>query len=276
MIKIKELFNKILSEDTVFKTKLSDEIKRHMNVFSGRLITWFGSPGKMIVINSKYINSTVDNQYSQSKIAQLKELIDNNYQDETTNENIELECGYGSGEIVNFQSILEEQIDEYNDEFTMNYGNKPNASSIGDSEFDNYIGAEYLDETNLLGGDYDDRDVLDILNNNKFFLIYNKSVENLYHIINQKIGNNISDIDKEYINNFINIEKQLKEMVDNKDGDIGDFRITLRDGNHRTMTAIDMGEQYVAVDLVDDDVETFKDYINTLNYVNFVTYKHNS
>jgi len=119
---------------------------------------------------------------------------------------------------------------------------------------------------------WDDIDLYRLLEKNKFFLVYGKTLEQLKEEVNQlRIKNreefdvDLTAVDFDYLNEFIEIETNLNNAVDNKDGDIGDFRIQLRDAHHRVMGAIAAGENYICVNLEKNDIKRFKGHYTKVN-----------
>lgn len=58
-------------------------------------------------------------------------------------------------------------------------------------------------------------------------------------------------------------ERILKRAVDLRQGDLGQFAATVRDGNHRTFGAILGGEQEVAIRLYDNDIEEVREALRS-------------
>jgi len=57
------------------------------------------------------------------------------------------------------------------------------------------------------------------------------------------------------------LDQELKEAVESEDGDLGQWAITIRDGNHRAFGALLAGEPYVYVMLSDNQYQDFKEGI---------------
>ncbi len=119
-----------------------------------------------------------------------------------------------------------------------------------------YIGNEdYIDEEYGPSSE----EVSNFFKKNKYSLVEGgKSVDNL----KREFLNLDYDEDDEYIfDEFIELETSLKDVVDGELGDLGDFRIQLRDGHHRVMGAIEAGERYVCINLDKDDINKYADKI---------------
>lgn len=251
---------------THFNTTIDLDVKKFSNEFVGRAVTWYGDPYQMIGIDKDYVDGMSGNIYDNDKLEFVKQMIDE------SEDNVEFECSYAHGNTLNFTDIKEQQESVFVGIFESDYEGTTEAASIGNEELDNYIGADELGETELMSIEsWNNLDLYDLLNENRFFLIYNKEMSVLDKEVKEL--EDISEDDLNYYKRFIEIERQLKEAVDNEDGDIGDFRIQLRDGHHRVMGAIEAGEKYICVNLAKDDIERFKDIIDKNPYVFRVTKK---
>lgn len=260
---IREEIINYLKEEDYYDTKLPDDVKRNQNRYIGRGVTWYGSPEQMIVVHKDQVHGMWGNIYNPDKIEYVKNLILN------SEENIEFECSYGLGDVVSFIDISEHQQSNVQDNFGIDYDGYDEPLSIGDTELDDYIGHEDIEDSKLLKYEsYDDVDLYNLLNDNKFFLLQNKSLDQLNKEIEdlrqknlQEIDEGFSENDQDFINAFIEIEENLYNAVKNNEGDLGLFMVQLRDGHHRVMGAIAAGEQYVCVDLAKEDIAKYKDYI---------------
>jgi hypothetical protein len=252
--------------EAYFNNTIDLDVKKLSNEFTGRAVTWYGDPYQMIGIDKDYVDGMFGNIYDNDKLESVKQLINN------SEDNVEFECSYAHGNVLNFTDIKEQQESVFGGNFGTDYDGTDKAASIGNEELDNYIGNEELDETELMSIEtWDNSDLYDLLNAKRFSLIYNIEISTLDKEVQEL--DDLSENDLNYYKRFIEVERQLKEAVDNEDGDIGDFRIQLRDGHHRVMGAISSGEKYVCVNLAKDDIERFKDIIDKENYVFWVTNK---
>lgn len=259
--------------DEHFDTTIDDDIKEHSNRYIGRGVTWYGSPDQMISVNKNYIDFTPENMFDDEKIEFLRDLIINH------DENVEIECSYGSANIIKFQDILEEQQSVFLGEFEQNYNGTVSPSSIGDDELDNYIGSEELEESELMGYEsYDDPDLYEMLNKNRFYLVNGKSNDYIKEIVNDlsienedMIGEPLTSRDYEYVKIFMDIENKIFESIKDGWGDIGTMRITLGDGNHRVSAAIEAGEEFICLNLVEDDIIKYSNEIKELKYINRIS-----
>jgi hypothetical protein len=119
---------------------------------------------------------------------------------------------------------------------------------------EDYFDATLPDNIKRLSNRYIGRGVTWYGDPNQMIVIHKDYVDGMW--------GNIYDSDKlNYVVEFIDMEESLKYTVDNEFGNIGDFRIQLRDGHHRVMGAIEAGENYICVNLDKDDVKLYADKI---------------
>lgn len=252
---ILEQINLILEfEDFEFREKLSDDEKLGTIKYSGRNVDWYGDPDSMIVIHKDDVFSRVDNNFYPKKLDQIEELIRN------SEENVEILCSYGMGEIVTISDIMEQQTSFYNDRFYNDYSLE-NPRSIGDSDLDRYLGdVDYtMDEIN-----FDDEELNDYLEENLYQL--DGDVEEMRRVF-KKMTNRLSEdhpendsewyedgeLAEEWYNHadeqvFSRIEA-IQNAIESKDGDLGKFVVQIRDSNHRITGAVNSGEEYVCIEL---------------------------
>jgi len=248
----------IISENQVkkifesFDSKISNDIKRLSKKYNGRNIVWYGDPKQMIVINKDYVDGTFGNIYYPDKIEQLVNLI------KDSDEKIEIECAYGTGEIISIIDVLEEQTSYVSGNFSSDYDGKDNPSSTGDETLDEYLGTEDLSE--YFEYIYMQDEVQKYFEDNKTLVARGvKSPKQIIQSFN-KFPVDEDYEDSEALQEYLELELDLKNAIDNEEGDLGDFRVTMRDGHHRMKAAIAVGEQYICLNLVKDDIEKFKGY----------------
>lgn len=262
-----------LQEEDYFDITLPDDIKKFSNRYFGRGVVWYGDPDQMIYIHKDFVDGMFGNIYNHDKLQYVEDIIRH------SDEYVEFECSYALGGMVTLTDIKEEQNAVANDRFETDYEGTQNPATIGDEELDNYIGNDGLDDTDLLAWvSWDDIDLYNLLEKNKFFLLHGKTVEQLKEEINQlriktkeEIDEDFTNADFDFIKEFIEVETNLKKAVDDGDGDIGYFRIQLRDAHHRVMGAIAAGENYICVNLEKDDLRQYGNILNNLKYVGRVT-----
>lgn len=242
-----------------FEPTIDPQVKKLSARFVGRGVTWYGSPQQMIVIHKDYVDGMWGNIYDHEKMDELTEMIRNH------DENVEIECSYAQGSIVNFQQIKEEQESFADGRFETDYDGKRKPASIGDDQLDSYIGSKYLEEVGKYGTD------LSMFVPFKFKLALAEGndeglAEKFKSMLQEKLGD---DVTENEINDFIEIELELRNAIANDGGDLNTFRAELRDGHHRVFGAINAGEIYVCMNLDKDDIPLIEGY----SYVHRVTGK---
>lgn len=240
--------------ENYFNDKLPSDIKKHSKKYVGDKVTWYGDSEQMIVVNSDQVHGMWGNIYDNDKFNSLVEQI------KYSEENIELECSYGLGTVIDIIDIREHQQAYHNNSFDIDYEEFDNPYTIGDEELDNYLGNEdYISEKYQ----YIDDMVQEFFIKNRFDIAENLKSENDIREEFMKLIVDSDDIDYsiEVLEEFIDIETELKESIENNEGDLNKFEVQLRDGHHRVMAAIEAGEDKVCVNLAKEDIEKFKDFI---------------
>lgn len=231
--------------DEYFSPKLPMEIKERLNKFSGRGVIWYGDPEQMIVVHSDDVVGMFGNEYDRAKLSSLVRMIENSL------EKVELECSYAYGSVVDMQNVLEHQVAEFNGHFSAEYEGHKRPYSTGDKELDKYLGNdEFLDDN----FDFSTREIRKFIRAHKYPW---KSVEELtseFHALNP----NEDDLDN--FDQFLEIYESLQDAIDKKSGDLGKFKVQLRDGHHRVFGAIEAGEEYVCVNLKKEELQEFKNF----------------
>jgi len=261
---VREIIRNVLKEyydtevDAPFTTTLPDEIKNRSNSYVGRGVTWYGDPDQMIVLHKSQVEGMWGNVYDNDKFNYLVDLI------RTHEDNIEIECSYGIGDVIQLTDIVEHQTSERDGTFQTDYDGIDEPYSLGDEELDEYVSIENLMDFDDMSLYLDDFDVAKVFNENRIYLALGKvSIEEVKEELSEVSDGSEQDI--KALNEFIRYEKMLKEALNNKDGDLGTFKVQIRDGHHRVMGAIEAGEEYVCVNLVKEDLEKFKGYYNKVN-----------
>ena len=248
---IKEEWNEYEQYDQgekYFSTKLPDDIKNRSHKWSGKNVTWYGDPDQMIVISKDDVHGMFGNAYDSQKLQYVKDMI------EESPENVEFECSYGIGGIVDIIEVSEHQTANFEGSFQTDYDGHTDPYTTGDSELDEYLGNEYYISDNY---DFDSDEAESFLDEHKLFLVRNPGKLETFkreYIIKAEP----SEDDVEVMYEIVGIQKRLLDAVKNNEGDLGTFKVQLRDGHHRVMGAIDSGEQYVCLNLAKDDIERFK------------------
>ena len=177
---IKEEVINYLQEEDYFDTTLPDDIKKFSNQYFGRGVIWYGDADQMIYVHKDFVDGMWGNIYDPDKLKYVEDMIRH------SDDYVEFECSYAHGGVSNFTDILEEQKAVVDDRFITDYEGQDKPASIGDEDLDNYIGNDGLDDTDLLAWvSWDDIDLYNLLEKNKFFLLHGKTVEQLKEEINQ-------------------------------------------------------------------------------------------
>jgi hypothetical protein len=256
IINMKSYIKKLLREfasglnEDYFDATLPDNIKRLSNRYVGRGVTWYGDPNQMIVIHKDYVDGMWGNIYDSDKFNYVVELIDG------SEENVEFDCSYAIGNVIGLADIREHQEAVYSGRFDIDYEGVTRAASTGNNVLDAYIGNEdYMDEEYGLSTD----ELIRFFRKNKYALV--EGVKSVDELRDEFLELEYDDNDEYAFDEFIDMEESLKYTVDNEFGNIGDFRIQLRDGHHRVMGAIEAGENYICVNLDKGDVKLYADKI---------------
>jgi hypothetical protein len=251
-----------------FNTTIDDDVKRNSSKYTGRYVDWYGNPDEMIYIHKNYVDGQFGNIYDDKKLNFLTKLIRNH------DENIEIETSYGHGDVIRIQDIIEQQEAYKDGRFSTDYDGQDEPMSIGDDDLDDYLGSDTLEDAEVIYSFPDEVDIYEYANDNRFSIINGKtSGEFLAGMFNQLGINesNLTEADKEFLSEFFEAEKRVLDNIENGHGDINSFRVQLRDGHHRVNAAINAGEDYVALDLGDNGISKYGEYIKNLPYVGRVT-----
>jgi hypothetical protein len=246
----------IMSED-YFNPTIDKDDKARSKRYFGRNVEWYGIPGKMIVIHKDYVHGMWGNLYDNKKLDYLRDLI-LDYPDR-----IELECSYGIGSVVTLQDITEHQISVAVGDWEIDYEGHSEPYSIGDELLDKYLGVESLDDDGdlfeLQG--YDNYEIMSLMDGYKTLIASKLATkeEFMEEIIDLPID--LTEADKETIQYFFEYEDRVRDAVENEEGDMNDFSVQLRDGHHRVFGAIAAGENYVCVNIDDDSLEKYREYL---------------
>jgi uncharacterized protein YqgQ len=245
-----KLRESILKEEDYFNATLPDDVKSHSKRFEGRNVVWYGDPDQMIALKKEEVEGMWGNIYYPEKMEYLTNLIINH------EDKIEIECSYGIGDVTSIIDVMEEQASYKEGGFEVDYEQLDEPSSIGDEDLDDYLGSDDLYDSDLLGGYDVDTEVMAFMNKHKTSIAIGKeTVETLMANFKQLEA---SEEEVEAFKEFLKTEVEIKNAIDNQDGDIGDFRVQLRDGHHRVMAAFEAGEEFVCVNLAKEDIAKYK------------------
>ena len=246
---------KIIKEDEeYFNMALPDNIKKHSNRYMGRKVIWYGNPDQMIVVNKNNVHGMWGNIYDSEKLKYVEKMI------RSSKYYVEFECSYAMGSIVDIEDIIEHQNAYIGGRFYVDYEGFEEPYSTDSSELDNYLGIEDLDELDIFKYTISNPDLYKFFKKYKFNITYNKHTKETLFKEYQKYEPDESEIDA--FNDFIEVEERLGDAIVNQDGDIGEFSVQLRDTHHRVMGAINIGENFVCVNLDKEDLAKYGNYVN--------------
>lgn len=236
-----------------FTKKLDQNTKIGTVSYKGKHITWYGDPEQMIVIDIDDVHGRWGNVYYKDKLKYLIDLI------EKSDENIELSCSYGIGDVVNIFDIQEHQEAAFQNRFEIDFDGYDKPLSIGDEDLDKYLGDEdYLEEISF---GYVDDELIEFLKNEKLSIASEYLTEDELKEKLKSYGIEIDEEDNsEFINEFLEIENNIKDCIKNECGDINRFLVQMRDGHHRFSSAKKVGEKYVCLNLDKESLKDFKGY----------------
>ena len=222
----------------------------------GSQVTWYGDKDQMVVLPTSQVHGMWGNIYDNDKLKFVTELINT-----TDNMNVEFECSYGIGGVIDFRDIREEQEAVQQERFETDYDGKEleNAASTGDSNLDIYVGTEDIEYLDFIDNQVSEENILMFFDKNRFSLIEERSTVGQLENTFKKLGPDESEL--EAFKEFIEYEKALKEAESNDDGDFNRFSVQLRDGHHRVFGAKAAGEDYVCVNLDKESIERYPEYI---------------
>jgi hypothetical protein len=264
-------------EGEYFDNKLSEDDKKHTATYVGRGVTWFGHPGSMVVIHKDYVDGMFGNIYDSDKLSSLTDMI------KYSEDNIELECSYGYGTIVDLDDIKEHQEAVRSDRFNSDYDGIKEPLSLGDDDLDMYITDGGIEELLYISSIYSDEmyELFEKYKGNTRGQSDDALIKSLFEELLGVISDldleddeaEIDELKEEFVDAFTEwweYESELIQAISENRGDLGDFRIQLRDGHHRVNAAINAGENYVCVNLVEDDGSDPMRHIGNYSYVNEV------
>lgn len=243
-----------MNEDEYFEPTISDEIKQHSKACEGRDVIWYGNPERMIRVHRDDVEGMWGNIYYEDKLEDVVNMIKNN------EEKVEFETPYAHGDVVDLVEIQEQQTSYQQGGFDVDYEQLNEPYSTGDEYLDEYLGKDEDEIEEVLEGDIENDEIRRFIAMNRTNIARdNKSPDELWEKFK---GFDPEEEEVELFKDFVETEDMLKDATKKGYGDIGDFKIQLRDGHHRVMGAIQAGETYVCVDLVEEDIERFKGYYN--------------
>jgi hypothetical protein len=272
-----------LLEGEYYNSTIDDVAKKSSNEYVGKNVKWYGDHEKMIVIHKDYVDDLWGNIFDQDKIDSLVNMINE------SEDYIEIECSYGFGDVVDLSEIAEHQEAENSGRFGTDYDGHSKPYSLGDDDLDMYLTEDGVEGVLEYISSIYESEIVDVLNEIKYSIsdggnpeeVFKKALHKLITVSDLDINDEddaediteLKDDFAESFKEFIETETELKNAIDSKSGDLGDFRVQLRDGHHRVHAAIESGEEYICLNLVKSGGELDYD-LGDYNYVNTVTKRY--
>lgn len=251
---LKEEVENFIKEEEYFTAKLPDDVKKHSKKYVGRGVTWYGDPEQMIVVHKDNVHGMWGNIYNPEKLQYVQELIRN------SPENVEFECSYAMGNVVDIQDIAEHQNAVIDDRFYTDFDGHDEPYTTGDETLDKYVGTDEIDDLEFVSDYISNPDIIKFFENHKMDLAYNKYTKD--QLLDEFRKLNPDESELQAFEEFAEIEENLGTAIANNYGDLNEFKVQLRDAHHRVMGAIEAGEEYVCVNLEKDDLRRFGNYVN--------------
>lgn len=217
--------------DGSFSPKLPKEEKEGLKAYHGRNVIWYGREGDVIRMDANDVYPIDGNIFYPSKIASVKKMI------KQSDDKVELSMGYGFPKVVDITDIAESI--EYADD------NMHEPFTIEDEELDNYLGGENNDYFS------DEFPTISKFVDAKFLYIAEdheteeENEKNFKEFLERKVDEDDREEAEGEYEDWVNMELEIKDAIENEYGDIGRIIMQVRDGNHRTFGAIDAGEDYI-------------------------------
>lgn len=221
-----------------YNHKLSNDDKRGNVKYVGKNITWYGLPGRMAIVPVKYIRFLWGNIFDPEKTKSLINMI------KTSDENIEIKCAYALANHISITSIIETQEAFVEGRFETDYEDMVEPYTIGDEDMDKYLGTTNVDELDMF---YRIGEAEGFIEKYRFKIATGQSDPDKV----MKVAETYDwfEDEKEYIESFIEMETNILEAIERNDGDLARPDIQLRDGNHRALAAMNVGEDYICVNI---------------------------
>ena len=243
-----------VTEEEYFDATLPDDIKRLSKKFVGKNVVWYGdTDGQMIVVPAEDVHGMWGNQYDAEKLQFVVDLI------RESPERVEFECSYGSGSVVNLTDIREHQEAAQTDNFIIDYEGHERPYTTGDRELDKYVGTENFEDQDFIQYAVLEPVVVEFFDEHKYDIVNGiETEESLTQMFNAA---NATESEQSAFVEFLSLEVALQDAFMTETGDIGVFKLQLRDGHHRVMGAIKAGEDYICANLEKDQLGKFDKYI---------------
>lgn len=196
----------------------------------GRHVTWFGPEGRMMRVYPEYVFPRSDNIFDNAKLAAISKEV-------RRNEDVKFECGYASVSEIDYNDVVEtrrskERIYEFGMDEPWSAG----------WEVD-----EYLDNTESTVENW----ATDFLSDQgeEFYDYYYDDFVHIELGYNDVDVEDIKPVDEHPVALAMteHLKAKVAEMHNTVDGDIGQFSVQMRDGNHRVFGSLHGGEPFVYV-----------------------------
>lgn len=231
-------------DDTLFAEKPSQEKLDGMESYYGKDVVWYAYKGSGVLkVHKDNIHPVFGQIWDSTKLRSVKKFI------EQSEDRVHFVMGWGDATITTLDDIKEQQQANKLDRLQSDY-ELDEPASIGDEELDNYLAdPELYVEEELYASD----EVIEFVKKN--YIIKKNEVFNDNSIIEEfkREYPEYEEEDIEVLEEWLELEEQLYEAVQDGDGDLGEVIVQLRDGNHRSFGAILSGEEYVYVMIEETD-----------------------
>lgn len=221
----------------LFTTPPSEDDLRGLKEYYGSNVIWYGHEGTVLRVHKDNVYPVEGQIWHPSRLKDVKNYINQ------SPSRVQFIMGWGHANFIDFTDIQEQQEAVKNDYFESDYTyTKP--ASIGDDNLDEYIGDPYeYAEANFWAND----ETYEFIRDTAFEFHPQKRSRAELIVEFQEFFPDHDEDDMETIEEWLDLEEELYEAIQNKDGDLGEILVQMRDGNHRTFGAIEAGEEYVYV-----------------------------
>jgi len=236
--------------DYTIDPKLSDNIKSNTKYYEGDKIRWFSKNGNLVVVKSEDIV-----EISSGNLTNYEKVKTYTKQIESYDDIFELTVGYAYVDEVTFNDFLAQRSGS---DFNYLDGHKLTTSDL---TLDEYIQMDEIDDVD--GLEYVDDEVMQIMEKYRFSGAYSKFNPDIIKGELEKADE--YNTNESEIETFLDLEQSLFDAIENESGDFGKLRYQLRDGHHRVLAAIECGETYIALDVVQDSMNSYREKLTVVN-----------
>ena len=198
--------------------------------YYGRNVIWDGIGGRMIRVYPENIQPIEGNIFDPDKLAAVRDGII------YAEDRVVLIAPYGTVTVIDLQDVKESiENSEYNPYEVL---------TTGDEDLDLWL----VDPDDFLAQEgYDPEDLKEYLADRDAYL-ESWSNDPIEQVEKEEEMKDALDRKRE-------MDRELSEAVAHQNGDLGDFRITIRDGNHRAFGALLAEEPYIYMILEDNQFQ---------------------